>query len=49
MFGEELGGAVPGELCALSIIIRTRFVAEGMPGVIPVGLKGHLAFFQLGF
>jgi hypothetical protein len=49
MLGEELGGAVPGELRALSIIGRTRFIAEGVAGVIPVRLKGHLAFFQLGF
>ena len=48
-FRVELGGAVPGQLGALSIRVRPRFVAEGVAGVIPVGLKRHLAFFQLSF
>src|SRR5882724_3795537 len=48
MLGEELGGAVPGELGALSIIVRTRFVAEGMPGVVPVRLEWYITVFQFG-
>src|SRR4029453_7487285 len=49
VLGEKLGGAVPGELGTLSIIISTRFIAEGVAGIIPIGFEGHLAFFQLGF
>src|SRR4030095_12496175 len=37
VLGEKLGGAVPGELGALSIIISTRFIAEGVAGIIPIG------------
>jgi hypothetical protein len=39
MLGEELGGAVPGELRALNVVVPPCFVAEGVTGVIPVGLK----------